>query len=108
MTRHVHTHTMPAAMRACTCPQASRQLLHTRSAPHRVSAITPRRPCCLALQYEVALPLSIAGDCLAALTAELYGPRARWRGFRSPALLRFVGGALPLACTCCNTLHMHY
>ncbi|WIA21698.1 hypothetical protein OEZ85_000865 [Tetradesmus obliquus] len=41
-------------------------------------------------QYEVAVPLSKAGDCLGAVTKELYGPAQRWRGFRSPALVRFI------------------
>jgi hypothetical protein len=38
------------------------------------------------------VPLSKAGDCLAAVHRELYGPAARWRGFRSPALVRFLRG----------------
>jgi hypothetical protein len=41
---------------------------------------------------QVAVPLSKAGDCLAAVQKELYGPAARWRGFRSPALVRFIRG----------------
>jgi len=43
-------------------------------------------------QYEVAVPLRKAADCLTAVNAELYGPRARWNGFRSPALVRFIRG----------------
>jgi hypothetical protein len=54
-------------------------------------------------QYEVAVPLERAGDCLAKLNAALYGnasdgsdgderQQARWRGFRAPMLIRFVAG----------------
>lgn len=32
------------------------------------------------------------GDCLATVGAEIYGPKRLWRGFRSPALVRFVAG----------------
>lgn len=41
-------------------------------------------------QYEVAIPLSRVHTCYAALAEALYGAQQRWRGFRAPALLRFV------------------
>jgi hypothetical protein len=44
------------------------------------------------LQYEVSISLSRVHSCYAALTEKLYGPELRWRGFRSPGLLRFVKG----------------
>jgi hypothetical protein len=43
-------------------------------------------------QYEVAVPLRQAGQCMEALAQEMYGPGAHWRGFRSPLLLRFSKG----------------
>ena len=43
-------------------------------------------------QYEVAIPLEVAGDCLMEVGAEIYGPRPLWDGFRTPALLRFITG----------------
>jgi hypothetical protein len=43
-------------------------------------------------QYEVSIPLSRVHTCYAALSAKLYGPESRWRGFRAPGLLRFVKG----------------
>ena len=42
-------------------------------------------------QYEVAVPLSRAADCLAALSSEVYA-RQLWHGFRVPALLQLVAG----------------
>ena len=42
-------------------------------------------------QYEVGIPFSRVHTCYAALAdAKLYGREQRWRGFRAPALLRFV------------------
>jgi hypothetical protein len=42
---------------------------------------------------QVAVPLAAAGDCLAALSREMYdGPRPAYQGFRTPLLLRFVAG----------------
>lgn len=41
-------------------------------------------------QYEVAIPLERAGDCLLRFSEEVYGSRALWRGFRTPPLIRFV------------------
>jgi len=43
-------------------------------------------------QYEVAVPLEFAGDCLMEVGNEVYGPGNLWEGFRSPALIRFVSG----------------
>jgi len=43
-------------------------------------------------QYEVSLPLNVVGTCYTALSEKLYGQEQRWRGFRAPALLRFVRG----------------
>ena len=44
-------------------------------------------------QYEVAIPLTSAGDCMTLVAARLYdGPEgdAAWRAMRAPALIRFV------------------
>ena len=54
-------------------------------------------------QTKVAVPLAAAGDCLAALSREMYdGVRPAYEGFRTPLLLRFVAGVpslcLLLAC----------
>lgn len=43
-------------------------------------------------QYEVAIPVAKVGDCMSALTAAMYGSGQLWRGFRSPALIRFISG----------------
>jgi hypothetical protein len=43
-------------------------------------------------QYELAIPLAKAGDCMSALSAAMYGSGQLWRGFRSPALIRFISG----------------
>jgi len=43
-------------------------------------------------QYEVAIPLEVAGDCLELLNKTVYGPDNLWQGFRTPGLLRFVAG----------------
>eukprot|EP00879_Flechtneria_rotunda_P007977 GHRR01008358.1.p1 GENE.GHRR01008358.1~~GHRR01008358.1.p1 ORF type:complete len:642 (+),score=132.76 GHRR01008358.1:338-2263(+) len=60
-------------------------------------------------QYEVAVPLSKAGDCLAAVQTELYGSSARWKGFRAPALVRFIRGEqIPNnLCSHANWHHCH-
>eukprot|EP01023_Acetabularia_acetabulum_P065410 TRINITY_DN8655_c0_g1_i3.p1 TRINITY_DN8655_c0_g1~~TRINITY_DN8655_c0_g1_i3.p1 ORF type:complete len:582 (+),score=94.72 TRINITY_DN8655_c0_g1_i3:131-1876(+) len=42
-------------------------------------------------QYEVSIPLESSAECLEGLVKELYGPRRLYEGFRSPALVRFVG-----------------
>eukprot|EP00217_Crustomastix_stigmatica_P001084 CAMPEP_0183819348 /NCGR_PEP_ID=MMETSP0803_2-20130417/63932_1 /TAXON_ID=195967 /ORGANISM="Crustomastix stigmata, Strain CCMP3273" /LENGTH=107 /DNA_ID=CAMNT_0026064235 /DNA_START=8 /DNA_END=328 /DNA_ORIENTATION=- len=42
-------------------------------------------------QYEVAIPLEKAGSCFNEVSDLLYGREAAWRGFRTPALVRFVG-----------------
>ena len=36
--------------------------------------------------------MGIAHDCFSAVAAALYGPQQRWRGFRTPPLIRFVKG----------------
>ena len=38
----------------------------------------------------MSIPLSRVHTCYAALSEKLYGAEQRWRGFRAPALLRFV------------------
>jgi hypothetical protein len=43
-------------------------------------------------QYEVAVPLDKAGDCMAAVAKEVYGPQRLWAGFRAPPLIRFISG----------------
>ncbi|KAI8470601.1 MAG: POT family-domain-containing protein [Monoraphidium minutum] len=43
-------------------------------------------------QYELAVPLSRAADCMEAVAAEVYGPHQLFQGFRTPALFRFVAG----------------
>jgi hypothetical protein len=43
-------------------------------------------------QLEVAVPMEVAGDCLVALDSVMYGPSQAWKGFRTPALIRFVDG----------------
>jgi hypothetical protein len=45
------------------------------------------------LAVQGAIPLSKAGQCVAAIAAELYGPGAHWKGFRTPALVRLIRGA---------------
>ena len=42
-------------------------------------------------QYEAAVPLDLAGSCLAELSKQLYGSDALYEGFRDPILVRFVG-----------------
>eukprot|EP00894_Picocystis_sp_ML_P001716 jgi/Pico_ML_1/52233/g2968.t3 len=42
-------------------------------------------------QYEFAVPMSQAGDCLEALNKILYTEGDARRGFRAPALVRFIG-----------------
>lgn len=51
------------------------------------------RRCCCHCCRQAAVPLSKAGECMAAVAAELYGPRARSNGFRTPALVRLIRGA---------------
>jgi hypothetical protein len=50
-------------------------------------------------QYEVALPLAqlAKGKCLPLLLKTLYDPSGpqSWRGFRAPALVRFIAGERP-------------
>lgn len=41
-------------------------------------------------QYEVAIPLTRAGDCWRELERSIYGDEERWRAFRTQALVRFV------------------
>ncbi len=41
-------------------------------------------------QYELSIPMSIAGNCLNEVGAIIYGSGALWNGFRTPALVRFV------------------
>lgn len=43
-------------------------------------------------QFEVAIPLEKAGDCMIGAKEVLYGPENNWEGFRTPALVRFVSG----------------
>lgn len=43
-------------------------------------------------QFESAVPLERAGDCLAVMNDALYGDPQAWRGFRAPMLVRFVAG----------------
>lgn len=43
-------------------------------------------------QLEVAVPMEIAGDCLMGLDSVMYGSSQAWKGFRTPALIRFVDG----------------
>lgn len=43
-------------------------------------------------QYETAVPIEKAGDCLMELGTAIYGPENLWEGFRTPALVRFVSG----------------
>ncbi|KAL4438020.1 hypothetical protein ABPG77_004241 [Micractinium sp. CCAP 211/92] len=44
------------------------------------------------IQMEVAVPFEAAGDCLQGLAAQAYGPARLYKGFRNPALIRFVSG----------------
>lgn len=41
-------------------------------------------------QYEVIVPLSIAGTCLEEVGKEIYGPEKLYEGFRTQCLVRFV------------------
>jgi FAD/FMN-containing dehydrogenase len=43
-------------------------------------------------QYEVSIPIEIAGTCLKEVGAEIYGPQELWRGFRTQCLTRFISG----------------
>lgn len=43
-------------------------------------------------QYEVSMPMEVAGDCLQKLNDAVYGPEKLWEGFRTPGLIRFVAG----------------
>jgi hypothetical protein len=43
-------------------------------------------------QYEVSVPLEVAGTCLETVTAAVYGADKLWQGFRTPALVRFISG----------------
>ena len=43
-------------------------------------------------QYETAVSMEKAGDCLMELGAAIYGSENLWEGFRTPALVRFVSG----------------
>ena len=43
-------------------------------------------------QFEVAVPLEKAGDCMIRLSEQIYGPKNLWEGFRTPALVRFISG----------------
>ncbi|CAG9460808.1 unnamed protein product [Pedinophyceae sp. YPF-701] len=44
-------------------------------------------------QYEVFIPLDVAGDCLRGLTRQLYGSAQLSRGFTTPMLVRFNAGS---------------
>ena len=43
-------------------------------------------------QFEVAIPIDKAGDCLKGVVEEIYGPKNLFTGFRTPGLIRFIPG----------------
>jgi len=44
------------------------------------------------IQFEVAIPLKIAGECMKRVNDLIYGPEKLYEGFRTPALLRYTPG----------------
>ena len=43
-------------------------------------------------QYEAAVPIERAADCLREIGNEVYGPAELWRGFVTPNNIRFISG----------------
>jgi hypothetical protein len=70
-----------------TFPRGSSFLAVTESQSFMIATGAPWK------QFEVAVPLEIAAECLEMAVAEVYDPaKELWRGFRTPINVRFVAG----------------